>query len=242
MRRIGDTAKKLIIHAVNIEYAVNTLDKLGLRKKLVEMGNAKEQENFAWWLSREPLRSKLIGEGTGKTAEELGIKVVAHETNTFLSYESIVRAHSGEPNVLISRQNAVGESAAVGDGFYTLPGREGARGTGLTIRFNVDPKAREGSDFTLNRGYTLFKNKKALSVIPESLNFSLDDLMEIALGNRNIQINHADRGLLEKLKRRLNTARITDELEKLLNSDRSQDFINCSSSFKCIPKIQMFWN
>ena len=223
LRRMQDTAKKLVIHAVNIEYAINKLDELGLRKKLIAMGNKSEQGNFAWWLNREPLRSRPVGEGRGKTARELSIQVVAHETNSFLAYESITRAHSGEPNVLISRQNAVGEAAAYGDGFYTRLGKVGARGTGLTIRFTVDPLAREGTDFTSNGEYIVFKNKKALKIIQESLNFGLDDLMRLAETNQEVQVDKSDLGLLEKLKRRLNAARITDELERLLNSRSESD-------------------
>ena len=222
-RRMRDTAKKLILHAVNLEYAINKLDELGLRQKMIEMGIPNEQGNFAWWLNREPLRSKTVGEGPGKTARELNIQVVAHETNSFLAYESITRAHSGEPNVLTSRQNAVGEAAAYGDGFYTRLGKVGARGTGLTIRFTVDPLAREGTDFTVNGDYIVFKNKKALKIIQESLNFGLEDLMRLAEHNQEVQIDKSDLGLLEKLKRRLNAARITDELERLLNSRLEAD-------------------
>ena len=223
IRRINDTAKKLVMHAVNIEYAMNKLDELGLRKKLIALGNKAEHDNPGWWLNKEPLRSKTVGEGRGQTASELGVKVVAHETNNFLAYESITRAHSGEPNVLISRQNAVGEAAAYGDGFYTRLGKEGARGTGLTIRFTVDPNAREGTDFTKHGDYIVFKNKKALKVIQESLNFGLDDLLKLAEENKDVAVDHSDLALLEKLKRRLNASRINDELEKLLNSKSESD-------------------
>lgn len=223
LRRIQDTTKKLILHAVNIEYAIDKMDELGLRKKLIAMGNKNEQGSFAWWLNREPLRSKPVGEGQGRTAAELNIQIVAHETNSFLAYESITRAHSGEPNVLISRRNVVGEIASYGDGFYTRLGKIGARGTGLTIRFRVDPKAREGTDFTMSGDYIVFKNKKTLRIIQESLNFGLDDLMRLAETNQEVQVDQSDLGLLEKLKRRLNAARITDELERLLNSRSEKD-------------------
>jgi formylglycine-generating enzyme len=223
LRRIADTAKKLVIHAVNIEYAINKLDELGLRQKLIALGNKTEQGSFAWWLNREPLRSKPVGQGRGRTAKELSIQVVAHETSSFLAYESITRSHSGEPNVLISRQNAVGEAAAYGDGFYTRLGKVGARGTGLTIRFTVDPNAREGTDFTVNGDFIVFKNKPALKVIQESLNFGLDDLLKLAETNQEVQVDHSDLALLEKLKRRLNATKITDELEKLLNSPQESD-------------------
>ncbi|OQW49377.1 MAG: hypothetical protein A4S09_12150 [Proteobacteria bacterium SG_bin7] len=223
LRRIRDTAKKLILHAVNIEYAVNRLDELGLREKLIRMGNSREQYNFAWWLAREPLRSKEVGQGTGRTAKDLNIQVVAHETFSFMAYESITRAHSGEPNVLISREKAIGESAAYGDGFYTRIGRIGARGTGWTIRFDVNPNAREGSDFKVDGDYIIFVNKKALTIIQESLSLSLDDLVTLAENEREFRIDSSDLGLLEKLKRRLNAPRITDELEKLIHSHSEDD-------------------
>jgi formylglycine-generating enzyme required for sulfatase activity len=223
LRRIHDTAKKLIIHAVNMEYAINKLDELGLRQKLISLGNKNEEDSDAWWLNREPLRSKKIGQGFGRTASSLNIKEVAHETNSFMAYESITRSHSGEPNVLISRQNTIGESAAFGDGFYTRIGKEGARGTGLTIRFYVDPNAREGTDFTVNNNYIVFKNKKALRVIQESLNFSLADLLKLAENNQELKIEYSDLALLEKLKRKLNASIIMDELDKLLNSKLESD-------------------
>jgi hypothetical protein len=47
LRRIQDTAKKLVQHAVNIEYAMDKLDELGLRKKLMMIGNQVEQDNSA---------------------------------------------------------------------------------------------------------------------------------------------------------------------------------------------------
>lgn len=223
-RRIKDTAMKLILHAMNLEYAVSKMDELELRQKLIKMGNLNEQDNFAWWLNREPLRSKPVGEGRGKTASELEIQIVAHETTSFLAYESITRAHSGEPNVLISRKNSIGEIAYYGDGFYTKRGKVGVRmGMGLTIRFTVDPLAREGTDFIVAGEYILFKNKKALKIIQESLNFGLDDLMRLAETNQELQVDDSDLGLLEKLKRRLNPARITDELDRLLSSRSEAD-------------------
>lgn len=177
--RIRATAKKLVMHAVNIEYAVNKLDELGLRRKLIKMGDPDKIDSFAWWLNREPLRSKPVGEGFGKTAQELGIRIVAHEIRDFLAYESMRRAHSEEPNVLISGENIASESAVRGNVFYTTLGREGMRTTGSTIWFEVDPNAREGSDFILMQGEIIFYNKKALRVIPESLNLSKEDLIRI---------------------------------------------------------------
>jgi formylglycine-generating enzyme required for sulfatase activity len=223
LRRIHDTAKKLVMHATNIEYALNTLEELGLRQKLIKMGNVQAMDTDAWWLNREPLRTRPLGTGKGLTAVELQIKLVAHETNNFLAYESITRSHSGQPNVFISREQAVGEAAVFGAGFYTKMGREGARGTGLTIRFIVNPNAREGSDFIIAGNFIIFKNKKALTVIQESLNLGIDDLLVLAETNQELKIDHSDFALLEKVKRKLNATIINNELNKLLNSSLESD-------------------
>ena len=185
---------------MNIEYAWNELERLGLRQKLIQIkNNPSTADSLAWWMNKEPLRSKPVGQGGGKTASELGLDIVAHETNSFLAYESITRAHTGDPNVLISRSGISGEQAAHGDGFYTMVGRTGARGTGLTIRFQVNPNAREGTDFTRQvERYPVFLNKNALRVIPESLNVGLVEFFEmIADGNG---IDGSDRGIVEKLR------------------------------------------
>lgn len=153
---IEKNGKKLYQHAVSLEFARKKLDDLKLREKLMAMGNPRTQDSLSWWMSKQPLESKKVGEGPGATAASYGISEVAHETSTFLAYESITRSHKGEPNVFISRNGVNGETAAHGDGFYTRMGRVGARGTGLTIRFRVDPNAREGTDFTKLGDFIIF--------------------------------------------------------------------------------------
>jgi hypothetical protein len=224
---IEKNGKKLIQNAVNIEYAKNTLDQLGLREKLQSMrSNAGTADSLAWWMNKEPLRSQPVGQGTGKTAKELGLDIVAHETNNFLAYESITRAHTGDPNVLISRDGAAGEAALHGNGFYTKTGKEGARGTGLTVRFHLDPEAREGHDFTYvpEHGFVVVKNKPAIKVIPESLNIGpVEYFQMLASGDDNW--SSSDRGILEKLKRRIDAkakALPDHESQKILEIVRSQ--------------------
>jgi hypothetical protein len=203
-----DNGRKLIQNAVNIEYAWNTLEKLGLRKKLISIeNNPGTIESLAWWMNKEPLRTQKLETGffkgmtrKGRTARALGLDIVAHETNSFLAYESITRAHTGDPNVLISRVDTAGEGAAHGNGFYTRIGREGARGTGLTIRFHLSPDAREGSDFTRAGDFVIVHNKSALRVIPESLNLSPVQYFEMLSEGK--EFSNSDLGLLEKLKRR----------------------------------------
>jgi hypothetical protein len=212
---IEKNGKKLIQNAVNIEYAWDTLEKLGLRTKLIEIQkNVGDIDSLAWWMSKEPLRTQALGIGRGKTARELGLDVVAHETGNFLAYESITRAYTGDSNVLISRNGVQGEFAAYGDGFYTAKGREGARGTGLTIRFHLDPQAREGSDFIVEKShnYIIVKNKAALKVIPESLALGPIEYFK-ALADDSLAVNSSDRGILEKFKRRIGskTQALSDE-------------------------------
>ena len=82
---------------------METLEKLGLKQKLSRFGNPNNPNSLSWWINKEPLRSKPVGLGSGRTAESLGLDIIAHETNNFLAYESITRSRDGAPNVLISR-------------------------------------------------------------------------------------------------------------------------------------------
>ncbi|MFL5814727.1 MAG: hypothetical protein ACJ763_14225 [Bdellovibrionia bacterium] len=215
-----DNGRKLIQNAVNIEYAWNTLEELGLRKKLIAIENNPDTEgSLAWWMSKEPLRSYPLEKGT-RTARELVARgllptdlTVAHETNNFLAYESMTRAHTGDPNVLISRRNKVGESAGLGNGFYTAIGRNGARHTGITIRFKMDPDAVEGVDFTFDRDtkFLVFHNKNALRVIPESLKLTPTQYFDFLANGE--KIDPSERAIFEKLKRKVAAGRgsLTDE-------------------------------
>ena len=208
-RWIEKNGKKLFQHAVDLEYAWNTLEKLGLRRKLIAIKNdASTPETMAWWMNKEPLRSKPVGKGFGRTAESLGIKTVTHQTTNFLAYESMTRSHTGAPNVFVSRQSAAGEMAAGGDGFYSGIGDRRVFAKGIAIRFDVDPKAREGEDFFLvgwssrlkEGANVVWRNKKAIRVIPDSLNMSLAEYFEFLAKGKTI-----DEGdpILWKLKRRL---------------------------------------
>ena len=218
-RQFEKIVKKLVMHAVNIEYALKELDALNLRKKLIDMGDKDKYNSSSWWVNKEALKSFEVGRKNGATAKELEIDIVAHETNDFLSYESITRAHSGQPNVLISRNGFSGETVSrSGDGFYTQMGREGARGTGLTIRFKVNPEAREGTDFTKDGEYIIFHNKNALEVIPESLNFSAEMLFEIIKNPEKFNIDHSDKALWEKFLRKVDADYMKTDLLRFFKS------------------------
>ena len=96
------------------------------------MGNVQEIGSMAWWINREPLRSKEIGEGSGKTAAELNIDLVTHDTSDFLAYESITRSFSGYPNVLISREGFPGESGRDGRRILRSSGQAGSKEYGIS--------------------------------------------------------------------------------------------------------------
>ena len=148
----------------------------------------------------------------GRTLEQLaqdrGISwnelVFAHETTTFLAYESIERDTTGRPNVVISRNGFSNESAVYGDGFYTQIGTVGARGTGLTIRFRpTSPYAIEGQDFLVHGTYVVWRNRAALRVIPESLHLTPLEYLKLLAGGGTF--NASDKGLQMKLKRKLSS-------------------------------------
>ncbi len=224
---IEKNAKKLFQNATNIEYAWNTIDQLGLRQKLIAInGNVNSVESLGWWMSKEPLRALKLGQfetndhrhtlmpnlKPWKTAKELGIDTVSHETRSFLAYESITRSHLGSPNVLISRQNFPGEAAMHGNGFYTRRGRSGAAGTNITIRFKVKPDAREGVDFTTAGDYVIVLNKNALEVIPESIQMTPYQYFKTLQEGSGISSN--DLGILEKFKRKVRNHSKTISLEE----------------------------
>ena len=223
--------KKLVMHAVNIEYALKELDALNLREKLINIGDKNEFESSSWWINKAALESSEVGKGNGKTAEELEIDIVSHATYNFLAYESITRAHSGKPNVLISRQGFhPHEEATYVDGFYTLRGRVGHRDTGLNIRFKVNPHAREGTDFTIYRSEIIFHNKNALEVIPESLNFSAKKLFEVIKNPKKFNIDESDKALWEKFLRKVDADYMKNDLLRFFKSSN----LNSSEKFKLI--------
>jgi hypothetical protein len=199
---------KIIENALDVEYALTTISNLGLKDKLLKIGNISEISSVAWWMNKVPLVSRPLGTPfnqrlPGKTAQDLQLDVVAHETRSYPVYEAITRSHQSLPNVLISRSGTNGEGAIYGDGFYTMKGtHSGHTNTGFTIRFRVNPLAREGSDFLeipLSDGgfIIVILNRNAIKVIPESLSMSLEDYYQW-LG-ASISVSQDDLGILYRL-------------------------------------------
>jgi hypothetical protein len=196
---------KLVRHAVDIQYAWNVLEEVGLRQKLIQSSDPRRIGSMGWWVNREPLRDsadpgRLPTRGEpGRTAEELGITLVSHATRDFLAYESIRRSHKGVANVLISRTDSPGENAKLGNGFYTQVGREGAFDTGFHIRFTVDPNARENVDFVVEGHWLLWLTRDKLRVVQESLKFSPKAAISFLLSPEAT----TERGVAEMFRRKL---------------------------------------
>jgi hypothetical protein len=215
--------KKIYEHSADLETSRQVLDQLGLRKTLIKIkNNLNEEGSLAWVINRQPLETKPLGHGMGKTAKELGITVVSHETGSFLAYESIVRSNVGKPNVFISRPNTPGEVAVYGPRFYTAKGDQGARRTGITIRFTVDPNARDGWDFDLTEiryerdgkiadgTHVNFQNRAALTVIPESINMTPSGYFRFLAENKSISAD--DKAILWKFKCKLDNSFISGQI------------------------------
>ncbi|MEK7357743.1 MAG: hypothetical protein AAB250_14925, partial [Bdellovibrionota bacterium] len=86
---------------------------------------------------------------------------------------------------------------------YTKLGRAGARGTRITIRMTLDPRARENVDFlyVASERYFILRNRNAARVITEPIRLStVGFLTMIATGAENFD---GDRALLETFRRKL---------------------------------------
>ena len=108
----------MMLHASNLELAAETLDRLGLRQKLIALSNPTDRNSMGFWLSKEPLKSKTVGQGTGRTLKQIADSLnipwdkftLSHETDSLLSYESMTRDRQGAPNVYISRNKKIGRA------------------------------------------------------------------------------------------------------------------------------------
>ena len=219
-RWVEKNAKKLFQNAVDLEAAWNLLEDLGLRQKLLEFnGNPQVTGSLSWWMNKEPLRSiphpnayplvakESTEEKRGKTAGELGITTVAHQTRHWESYEAITNSPGGKPNLFTSRDGKEGEAAVHGDGFYTLVGEKGAPRGGFTIRFSVDPAAVEGEDFLIHDGIVVWRKSNHLSVQPESV-FS-DPIQAAELLIQSDTTN--EKGLEKRLQSRFAATQFSEE-------------------------------
>ena len=205
----------------DVELSWNTLEEFGLREKLSQLGDIKNQGDPAWWMNKSPLRSFELGRGRGRTASELGIKTVAHDTRDFYLWSVITASRKGRANMFESRPGVTGEMALHGRGVYTVKNSRRGWGAGFTIRFEMNPMAREGSDFEVNGDVVRILNRNALEVIPDSLEVaSLMDYLQLlkeSKGHKKV--------LLERLRLKIDRhyymnrdkPEIKEEIKKAIN-------------------------
>jgi hypothetical protein len=195
--RLIEFGMKCMQGASDVLYAWNILEELGLRKKLMQLGN----QDLAYWADRKPLPAFPVGQGIGHTAKELGIDRVAHTTKNFKFYESITSSPMGLPNVFTSRTHVAGESAAMGEGFYTLQGKDGIWDDGFNARFTVLPNARNHEDFEYSAlGYVLMRNRDAFRVVHESISLTPIQFLRRIVDQK---WDEGDLGLLMRFRRRI---------------------------------------
>ncbi len=244
-KKVIEFSLKILLNSPNVEFAVKLLNSSGLKKKLNKIGgNINDEGTLNWWMSKVPLESKQVGSGNGRTALEiinqLGLNqfeegiVLSHETNSFIAYESITRSPRGGANVFVSRNGFSGENAAFGDGFYTKYGKSGARGSNLTIRFKLNPRAKEGHDFLYKENgdslYFIILNKNALEIIPEDIDIEFKEFMKRLL---NLKISQEDGGYIVKLIRKFARTDINkEELDFVANELLKYDPANINHAIE----------
>ncbi len=197
--------KKMVKQALDNEKAFRVLKETGLKEKLSGFDNKFQRRSLAWWLEKKPLPSFKVGEKGGKTAAELGITLVAHDTDSFEAFESITKSPVGRPNVFMSGA-LPGEHALHGQGFYALKGIEGLWNTGFGISFKVRPDAREGWDFLIAKGdedIIVFKNRNAFEVLPENLEINPKKFFSLLLSSKTLEKPLTASGYFKKLAQRV---------------------------------------
>ena len=170
---VQETVEKLMIEIIfqsaHLEETYKLINELGLRHKFYNSKDITENgpriKSVWWWLNKVPLPTRPLGT-SGRTATEIGLYKVSHNTHNIETIHSITRSKDRSPNVFKSRFAYPGETAMHGDGFYTKIGDSGAGGSGYTVSFEVDPMAREGEDFKIIGGeYVVFFNRAALLLL-----------------------------------------------------------------------------
>jgi hypothetical protein len=204
---------KPFLQSNSVEYAADLLDSFGARKKFI----AVDDDWVSRWLSREPLRSRPVGEGKGRRAKDLNIDIISHETVDFKYFEAITASPRGIVNAFLSRPGRVGETANFGEGFYNQIGKYGARGTGLTVRTKLNPEAREGTDFFIAAGdYVRLMNPQAGTILQESHSMTPIQLLRALVA---IEFDNSDLGSLLRFQRRIVTNDSGLEMGETIEAD-----------------------
>ncbi len=234
---INRHAKKLAHHSINLERTWNILNQLGLREKLLKIGQISDQNDLAFWMNKEPLPSFPLNSGLGRTARELKINEVTHETSDLWIYESILGSPVGEVNAFISRPDVAGESAALGRGFYVYSGTEIFHKTwGIVTRFKLHPYARQGTDFEMraNDGRIRILNARALIPQRSDADFGPDNFIKNIISGWTPDLK--DRAVLALYRQHLKHA-TEDEITRIF-----QFCVNNRYALKNSARVAILYN
>lgn len=210
---------KMIQNSQDMEKTWRVLNQIKFKQKL-KIPSKSYSDDLNYWLDRQPLPSFSVGSGSGLTLKELALKksldktrlpngevafVVTHETQDIQGYEAIRRSSHTKANVFVSRPGVSRESNLSGRvGFFTNWGWYGAKGSGLQLRFAIDPMAREGTDFILDgESYILVLNANVLKIISHNLEEDALGLLRAAL--LVSQKKGLEKGIVIESARRLKT-------------------------------------
>ena len=191
-RWFDKNAAKLALDAIDLPGVWDTLGKIGLLDKLQKLNNP----DLAVLFAREPLTVKSKGSPTGKTAKDLGVDVVTHGTSSLELWNAICRTPYKRANIFTSRPSGAGEMALLGEGVYTVEGKEGL-GAGYNVPLRLAPDAREGVDFNvfdqnagggpLERRWVVLLNSSKVTLAPIDLKFSTEDMVRELLNPESLK-------------------------------------------------------
>lgn len=190
LAKMEQEALEIFTRARSLESTYRQLKELDPENRLRFVG-----ATYSIFSGKQPLESKPIGTGTGKTAAEHKLTEVTHQT--FLpAYTTMTSTREGTINAYISRQKNVnnsngdfpGELARRGNGFYTMWGADNQFDNEhgqYKINYNVNPNAREGTDFFLFNSEVIFLNAAALEISPSMYSEKLDPISYFQLFTSN---------------------------------------------------------
>lgn len=167
-RYTGD-ASKIFLLAADLDYTKNLIRTLDPSNHLAPAGSVMRR-----FYDKENLAVKPLGRGTGKTAKELGLTYLTHQTEEMRVFSAITGSKVGRPNLFISRQmkrasngDIPGELARRGNGFYTMKGKDSEwhpDSGDYKVIFKIHPEARVGHDFFMFNSEVVIVNSAAVEI------------------------------------------------------------------------------
>ena len=206
LRWIEKNANKLINNALDVNAAWADLNRMGVRKDLSTFGSRSDTDSLAWLMEQKPLPAFSLGGVTGATAGELGIKTAYMKINDFETFERLRMGKLNAPNLLLPDQKTNPMRGPPGIILSETPVRKPGE---IWVGFEVNPRSVQNKDFSvLMPGIISVYNRNSLSLIPETLNISRENLTALIARN-------ADPDFIDYVIRRYNLFTTLNESEYL---------------------------